>query len=126
MLYALTKKWSILRPHKSDFLLTTKFFIPSWIRMNERGVPSHKEKYSSYLKLCDNALRKNYELWKKNSKCVKYGTKSKDFKIFCSKCVKFGTNLTHLEFFFSKCVKSVHLHFVWCSLLTHFEKKCTK
>ena len=35
---------------------------------------------------------------------------------------KLGSNQGTLNFF-SKCVKSVHQHYHWCKILTHFEKK---
>ena len=73
--------------------------------------------------ICGNALWKNYAIWKWCSNYVKFGTKSTHFENVFSKCVNFWINLTHFEKKCSMCGKSVHQHYHWCKLLTHFEKK---
>ena len=72
---------------------------------------------------CGNALWKNYALWKKISKCVKFGTKSTHFEKKFSKCVKFGTNLTHFEKFFQSALR-VYINITFdVNLLRTLKKK---
>ena len=44
------------------------------------------------------------------------------FENFFESALNLGPNQRTLKIF-SKCVKSVHQHYFWCKLLTHFEKK---
>ena len=64
---------------------------------------------------CDNALRK------KNSKSVKFGTKSTHFEKFFQGALNLGPTWCTLKKF-SKCVLSVHLHFL-CRLYNALWKK---